>query len=163
MQITKKAWEERINSLRAQEEELIISRGEIIRILAAKIEQTVLSQAEKALKQGKIGVLFSGGVDSTLITHILKKNNIDFHSVTIGFQDNEEQKLPEDIEEAREASSTLQINNVEKILSFKEIKEVFKETIEILGKDLANVVNVGVGSVEFSGIQELKKIDLELL
>ncbi|MEA3399193.1 MAG: asparagine synthase-related protein [Patescibacteria group bacterium] len=162
MAITKESWENKIKLLRSQEEELDLSKKEITRILANKIEQVVVSQAETALKKGKIGVLFSGGVDSTLIAFILKKNNIDFQTMTIGFRDNDEQKLPEDIEESRESSKYLEINYNEKILSFEEIKVLFKETINILGEDLANVVNLGVGSVEIAGIKELKNIDSEI-
>lgn len=78
-------WEEFINSLQNKETDLSLSKEDIILQLSNLVEKTVLDYAKKAT--GKIGVLFSGGVDSTLICYILQKNNIPFIAATVGFQD----------------------------------------------------------------------------
>jgi len=157
----KKIWEELISSLKSEEKITSESKENIIKELAKRTEETILSQAKTALTKGKIGVLFSGGVDSTLIAFILKKHNIPFKTLTIGFWD-EDQKLPEDIVESREPAKELGFDHKESILSFEDMKEIFEETVKLLGPELANAVNVGVGSVEVAGIKELLKIDPEI-
>lgn len=158
---TKEAWEELINSLKTKEELSKESKTNIIKELAERTEKTILSQAKVALTKGKIGVLFSGGVDSTLISYVLKKHDIPFKTITIGFWD-EDQKLPEDILESREPAKELDFDHKEIILSFKDMEEIFEETVKLLGPNLANAVNVGVGSVEVAGINEFLKIDKDI-
>jgi len=125
---------------------------EIIKSLAGKLEQTVLKLAKN---KKSIGLLFSGGVDSTIIGFILKKNNIPFKAISVGFHD-ENQKLPEDIEQAKVIGDTLNFDHEQLILDFSKVEPLFKEIANILGKDYANVVNAGVGSVELAGIKYLK-------
>ena len=69
---------------------------------------------------------------------------------------NDEQKLPEDIQEARIMAKEIGFEHQELMLDFDEIEDLFKVTTSILGKDYSNVVNVGVGSVEVAGISYLK-------
>jgi len=156
---SKETWEDHISLLQKEEEPTKNSKEEIIPLLANLLEETIVSAAKVALSKGKIGVLFSGGVDSTLICFVLKKFNIPFDAITVGFQDNNEQKLPDDILESRIVAKDLSLKYHEVILDFLQAENLFKKIVNILGEDLNNVVNVGVGSVELAGIQELKKID----
>jgi asparagine synthase (glutamine-hydrolysing) len=160
---TKEEWETRIKNLRKEERiDNDSSREELAKGLAKVIEDRIVTQGKEALTKGKIGLLFSGGVDSTLIAFVLQKHKIPFTAVTIGFQD-DNLKEPEDITEARKTVEKIKIENYkEKILDYNEIERIFEETIKILGKELANAVNVGVGSVEVAGIKELLKINPEI-
>ncbi|MGM5481287.1 MAG: asparagine synthase C-terminal domain-containing protein [Nanobdellota archaeon] len=128
-----------------------------VKILASLVEAIITRMADEALEQGSLGLLFSGGIDSTLIGYILKKNNKPFTAVSIGFRDSPEQKLPDDIRASREIAETLGFDYIERIYDFKDIEELFNESASILGPELVNTVNIGVGSVEAAGIKTLKE------
>ncbi len=150
---TKETWEKWIESLKCETTDL--DQSKYIQELANLLEKTILKEAKE-----KIGVLFSGGVDSTLICHILKKNNISFKAISVGFYD-ENKKFPEDLENSRKIAKELQLDYYEIILNTEEIEILFKETTKILGKGYSDVVNVGVGSVEVAGIKKLKELGCE--
>jgi asparagine synthase (glutamine-hydrolysing) len=204
--MTKNEWELFIDDLHKNETSFDLNRDEIVIELASLIENTILEMA-KPIK-GKIGVLFSGGVDSTLICYILQKHKIPFLAATIGFQDlknpdityienkitgkfnnkifrcqklcekgrgvkykkmprvifrhNDEQKLPDDILESRIIAKKYGFNHVEKLYSFDEVSDLFLETVKILGSDLTNAVNIGVGSVEVAGVKLLQEHDSKI-
>lgn len=159
MSITKQEWETLIDELKSNEKLLTnISsekKEELVIELSKLVEKTIVRMANES--SGEIGVLFSGGVDSTLISYILHKNNIPFTAASIGFQDNAEQKFPDDIVQARIIAKKYGFNYVEKIYNFEEVESLFLQTTKILGKDLTNAINVGVGSVEVAGINLLKE------
>ena len=124
--------------------------------LAKKLEETIITQAKKALEKGPIGLLYSGGVDSTIIAFVLKKNNIPFQAITIGFHD-KEQKLPEDIFSSRISAKKLDLSWQEKLYTFTQAKKLLEETIHTMGEELANSINIGVGSVTIAGVKTLKE------
>ncbi|MFP4119141.1 MAG: asparagine synthase C-terminal domain-containing protein [Candidatus Woesearchaeota archaeon] len=151
-------WQNYIAHIRERSEiDTLKTHEEAVGMIGTLLEKTILEQADQALDQGAIGLLFSGGIDSTLIGFILKKNARPFTAVSIGFQDNPGQKLPEDILAARDTSEKLGFEYIEEICNFERIEELFKETASILGPELVNAVNIGVGSVEAEAIKQLKK------
>jgi asparagine synthetase B (glutamine-hydrolysing) len=105
-------------------------------------EQAVLTRVPK---DGVVGLLFSGGVDSTFIGFVLAKHNIPFTCYTIGFKD-PRTKDPEDIEEARRTATHYGWKHQWRVLSLEEMEPAVKRTAKILG-DAANPVTVGVGAV----------------
>jgi asparagine synthetase B (glutamine-hydrolysing) len=129
--------------------------------LADILEKTIINQAKKALEKGPIGLLYSGGVDSTIIAFVLKKHKIPFHCVTVGFFD-DEQKLPEDIEVSRISAKKLNLPWKEQLYTFSQAQNLLEETILCMKNELANSVNVGVGSVTIAGVQTLKKINPDM-
>jgi len=153
---TKAAWETHIAQLQTQTTITPGTKEYWGKQLATCVEQTILSQAQEIIQQkGTIGLLFSGGIDSTLIGFVLTKHNIPFLAVTVGFQDSDEQKLPDDIVQARTIAQELGFEHQELLLDFSTIKTLFEQSIAVLGKNYANAVNVGVGSVEYAGIAAL--------
>lgn len=158
----KESWTKYISSLREQEKLSQEPKEKIILQLASLLEKTIISHAKEAASKGKIGVLFSGGVDSTLICYLLHKHKIPFKAVTIGFQDNNEQKLPDDIFEARTVAKELGFEYKEVLLDFVQTEKLFQEAADIFGKELNNVVNVGVGSVELAGVKALQESDSKI-
>lgn len=113
----------------------------------AAFEQAVLSRA--AQQTGRIGVLFSGGVDSTLIAFILHKHDIPLICYTVGFHD-AGTKEPEDVIEARRIAQQYGWEHRCAVLDLEELEPVVAETARILG-DAANPITVGVGAVIVAG------------
>lgn len=149
-----KEWTEWINDLRQKVVNNTKSEEDISKTLAEKVENKILQIS----KDKEVGILFSGGVDSTLIAFVLHKHHIPFTAVTVGFHD-EEQKIPDDIVTARSIAEKIGFTHHEKILNMKEMEKIFSETASILGKEYSNVVNIGVGSVEVAGIKEILRIN----
>jgi asparagine synthase (glutamine-hydrolysing) len=154
---TKEEWEAWISKLQSQEKVSQLDRQEIAKLLAELIEKIILQQSQN---QEFIGLLFSGGVDSTTIGYVLRKLKVPFTAMTIGFWD-ENQKEPEDILTAREIAQEMDFDYHEKIFDFEEMENLFEHTVKILGKELSDVVNVGVGTVEIAGIEQLNFIKPE--
>ena len=108
------------------------------------------------IQDKKFGVLFSGGIDSTLIAFLCKKYTNNFICYTVGFRDSQ------DIVFSQEVAKNLNLNHKIKILKLEEVESVLKLTSKILGKDLINIVNVGVGAVEVAAIQLATKDNVNI-
>jgi diphthine-ammonia ligase len=125
-----------------------------------KLEELLIEAVKKRiLEDGKLGVLFSGGIDSTLIAFILKKLDIEFVCISVGFHDGEA-KIPEDIVESKRIANELGFEQERIMLNLDEMERVFKKTAQILkesGEELVTVVNLGVGAVEVAAIEHGKK------
>jgi asparagine synthetase B (glutamine-hydrolysing) len=122
----------------------------------------VRAVVERIPEKGKFGLLFSGGVDSSLIALILKKAGKDFPCYTLGFK-NPDTKDPEDMAAAEKTAGTLGLHLRKKIIDAKEASELLKRTVKTLGSKLNNVVNVGVASVELGCIEMAKKDGVDYL
>ncbi len=191
----KETWEQTIAQLKKSTSIDVIDEAVAITLLneeiPAALARSLLDVPHSTEEKPTIGVLFSGGVDSTFLCFLLHLAKIPFVAVTIGFQDlknpqivtkgflecqkfknkgwgvqrqdrpkrifshNTEQKLPDDILVAREVAKKYGFTHIEKIYQFDDVATLFKETVQILGPELTNAVNVGVGSVELAGVQTL--------
>ncbi|MBR9675725.1 asparagine synthase [Candidatus Woesearchaeota archaeon] len=149
--LSKTDWEKKIENLRTKE--VISDKKEAVETIKKLISEAV----EKLIpKKQSFGVLFSGGVDSTLIAYLLQKKGHDFTCYSVGFFD-ENQKMSEDLEISKKIAKKLGLKQRIIVLDFREVEKVIKETVNILGPKLSNVVNVGVGAVEVAGIITAKK------
>jgi diphthine-ammonia ligase len=90
-----------------------------------KLKQSIIESIKKSSKKDN-AVLFSGGIDSTLIALILKKLNKQFTCYTIGT------KNSKDVEFAKDIAATLNLKLKVRILKLNEIEEYLKQTIKIL-------------------------------
>lgn len=143
--ISEKEWKLEISKLKTKG--LIKDKNEILDLLTKELVYSV----EKNLPKERFGILFSGGVDSTLIAFICKKLKKDFTCYSVGLKDSE------DLTAAKKAAKTLGLKLKYKQLTLEEAEIIIKKTVKILGKDLTNVVNVGVGSVEVACFELAKK------
>jgi len=90
----------------------------------------------------KFGILFSGGVDSSLISFVSKQLKCNFTCYTVGIEGSD------DIIWAQQAAKEYNFNFRHKILTLDEFETVLKETIKILND--ADIVKASVGSVLYA-------------
>ncbi len=91
----------------------------------------------------KFGILFSGGVDSSLIAFVAKQLKCNFTCYTVGIEGSD------DIAWAKKVADEYKFNFKYKILSLDELESILKNTIKILND--ADIVKVSVGSVLYAG------------
>jgi len=104
--------------------------------------KTVENLLEKAIlripKNKKVGLLFSGGIDSLALAFYLKKLNYNFTCYTVGVEDSK------DIEVAKKLASELQLKHKVKVFSVKEIEKTLKKVVPILRTTSPVDVSVGL-------------------
>ncbi len=133
--------------------------------IASDVRRLVEEAVKDRIKDNEpVGIFFSGGLDSSLIAAICKKNKIKFTCYTVGFQDGN-MEVPEDVKHAKEVAKHIKLDDEEfkvKIFDLKEIEEILKKTAMIL-KDVPNkdninqIVNLGVAAVEIAAHSISKK------
>src|SRR3989338_8909617 len=129
--ISEREWKELIGSLRNDFNSLETNKKRAIREVRRRIIESVRKNAVN-----NCGVLFSGGIDSTLIALILKKLNLDFRCYSVGLEN------AQDIEWANIVSKELGFKLKAKILSLDELEIIIKKVTRILNE--ADVTKVGV-------------------
>ena len=97
------------------------------------MNKQLLSEMENAVKETisdkKIGVAFSGGVDSTLLAKLVKDMGHDIHLLTIGFQDSH------DINFAKEVNQILNFPHSISEIDPEKFKEVSDKIHQIIKSD----------------------------
>src|SRR4030043_1173054 len=104
--------------------------------------------------KGKYGILFSGGIDSTLLALISKRLNKDFVCYTIGVSGSK------DIELAKNITEEYGLNIQTKVIDISDVESVIKKVVDIIkNKDINNIntINVGVGCVVYCGMLSAKQ------
>ena len=136
--IKKEDWEKLIASIETKYENLETNKERSKRKLKELIETSITERTQKE----PFGILFSGGVDSTLIAYICKKHNYKFTCFTIGL------KNSQDVEYAKIIAEKYNFNLKYKILTLEEFEKIIKETIKILQTN--EIVWVSVGAVLYA-------------
>ncbi len=103
-----------------------------------QLKGSIIESIKKQAKDDN-AVLFSGGIDSTLIAFILKKLNKDFTCYSIGIENSK------DLKAAEEIATTLGFKLKSKIVSLDEVEIYLKKTIKILKE--RDTVKLSIGTV----------------
>ena len=150
--IPKEDWEKYIASIPTDFDSLETNKERAKRRIKEAIEKAVVSRTKNI---GKFGILFSGGVDSTLIAFLCKKYNLNFTCYTIGVENSQ------DVEYAKIISKKYNLDLKYKILSLEEFEKVINETIKILNSK--DIVWVSVGSVVYATARLALQDDVKIL
>jgi len=137
--IDEEKWKSFIGSIKTNFDSLETNKERAKRILRVKIIDAVKKRTENL---DKFGILFSGGVDSSLIALICKQLNLNFTCYSIGLENSQ------DIEAAKKVTEYYNINLKYKILSLEEFEVILKNVVKILNS--SEIVWVSVGSVLYA-------------
>ena len=95
------------------------------------MNKQLLSEMENAVKETisdkKIGVAFSGGVDSTLLAKLVKDMGYDVHLLTIGFQDSHDINFAKEVNQLLNLEHSISEIDPEK---FKGVSQKINQTIK---------------------------------
>ncbi|HLD87096.1 MAG TPA: asparagine synthase-related protein, partial [Candidatus Nanoarchaeia archaeon] len=109
----------------------------------------LLTEAVKKRLQEKNAILFSGGVDSTTLAYLIKKQKGEVTCYTVGIEGSD------DIIWARKAAQQNGFILREKTLTLQELEVVVKNVIRLTKS--ADIVTVGVGSVLYAALAMAKR------
>ncbi len=135
--IPQDAWEKFIASLSTEFDSLETNKERSRRALSH-----LLSEAVKRRLGDKNAILFSGGIDSSLIALLIKKLKGEPTCYTVGIEGSD------DLIYAGKAAQAHGFNLRQKLLSLDELEMVVKNVVKIIRN--SDIVAVGVGSVFYA-------------
>jgi len=118
-----------------------------------ELEKKLFKAVEKRISDRKFGLLFSGGIDSTMIALILKKMGKSFTCYTTVIDD-PALKKPEDLVYAKKIAKDLDLDLKIIKIKPKEIKGYLKTIVPLI--EDSNVVKVEVGLTFFAACKRAK-------
>lgn len=130
-------WIKLVNSLENDFDNLETNNERATRQLAEEIVQAIKKRIAP-----KFGILFSGGVDSSLIAFVAKQLKCNFACYTVGIENSD------DIVWAQKIANEYKFNFKYKILSLEEFENILKNVAKLL--DDADIVKASVGSVLYA-------------
>ena len=131
--ILEKQWIKHINSLK--------TKGKATK---AELKKELVKAIESRIPKARFGIMFSGGIDSSLIAFICKQKKADFICYAVGMEN------AADIEAAQKAAKLLDVKLKFRIFDLKETERIIKEVVKIVGPD---VMKVGVGAVVYAAAE----------
>jgi len=139
--IHEKEWKKIIDSL---DKKTFLEKNKGKELLKKQIVEAV-----KKRTNNNFGILFSGGVDSTLISLICKKLKRKFTCYSVGMDNSA------DIEWSKKIAKKLGFKLKYRVYSLDEVEEIIKKTVELLKKK--DIISAAVGSVVFAATEFAKK------
>ncbi|MBW2984186.1 asparagine synthase C-terminal domain-containing protein [Candidatus Woesearchaeota archaeon] len=135
--ISEKEWIDFIASIETDFDSLETNKERAKRKLKEKILESI-----KKNKTESFGILFSGGIDSSLIALLSKNLGFNFTCYSVGLEN------AKDVEFAKKVADNLGFRLKVKIISLDELGDIIKKVVKILNEP--DFMKVGVGSVTYS-------------
>ena len=148
--IEENKWKSLIESIKTDFNNLETNKERAKRILKEKIINAVKNNAVN-----NCAVLFSGGIDSTLIAFILKQLDANFTCYSVGLEN------AQDLQFAEKVAGALSLNLKTRIITIDEFEQIVKKVTKILNEP--DVMKVGVGSVVYAASLLAKKDNKQVI
>ena len=147
--ISEKAWQKALSKLKTDE---LTQDHQKAKTILTK----VLINAVKTRTEDKNALLFSGGIDSTIIALILKKLSVDFTCFSVGVRNSK------DIIAAKKIAEEYGLNLVTKILDLDELESNIKKVLPIITNDFddedqVDFIRLSVGTVSYIAMNLAKQ------
>ena len=124
----------------------IVSSEDIARGL---VKEKLIDAVKRHASKEKFAILFSGGIDSTIIAYICKLLKLDFVCYCVGLEG------CRDIEWSKKIADILGFELKILEIGLGSLEKVVVDVTKLLDSD--DVVKVGVGSVFYPALKEIKK------
>jgi asparagine synthase (glutamine-hydrolysing) len=124
------------------------------------LEKLFTDAVRKRIPEKKLGLLFSGGLDSTIIALTLKRLGCDFTCYTTVLRE-KGMKDAEDLEFAKLAAKDLGLKLRVRYLTLKEVPKLLKKIVPII--EDTNVTKVGVALAFYPACELAKKDGIKVM
>ena len=115
---------------------------------------------KKRLPERKFGILFSGGLDSTVMALMLKNLGHGFTCYT-AVLDNPDLKEPEDLEYAKRIAHEYQLNLRVIKIKLPQVEKLLKKIVPLI--EDYNVVKAGVAVTFYAALEQAKKDECKVI
>ncbi len=106
-----------------------------------EIKNLILEAVEKRVPEGEVGLLFSGGLDSTVVAAALQELGKDFTAYTAGIQHGNV-SAPRDFEKAQETAEKMDFPLESYEASLEDVEDALPDLVDWISS--SNVVKIGV-------------------
>ncbi|NQU97995.1 diphthine--ammonia ligase [Candidatus Woesearchaeota archaeon] len=127
---------------------------EIIEILSRKLELKIKEAISKRIPKRKFGILFSGGIDSTVLALLMKKFKQDFTCYTAALDD-PNLKEPQDLTYAKKVAKDLGLKLRVIKIKLSDVEKYLKKIVPLI--EDPNVVKVGVALTLYVACEKAMK------
>ncbi|MFH1586884.1 MAG: diphthine--ammonia ligase [Candidatus Diapherotrites archaeon] len=118
------------------------------------LKELIADAVKKRIAGKKMGLLFSGGVDSSLLALVLKEMGVDFTCYTAALEE-KGLKMAKDLDFAERAAKEMGLKLKVVKVSLKEVEALLPEIVNLL--ESSNVVTVGVGLTMYLAARQAKE------
>ncbi len=125
-----------------------------------ELQGLIINSVAKRVPDQKFGILFSGGIDSTLIAWICKQLGLDFTCYT-AVLDEPSMKSAEDLLYAKKVAKKLGFKLKVARIKLKDVEAYIKKVVPLI--ESTNVVKVGVGLTFYVACEMAKKDKVKVM
>ncbi|MBW2971607.1 diphthine--ammonia ligase, partial [Candidatus Woesearchaeota archaeon] len=118
----------------------------------------ILNAVAKRVPDNRFGILFSGGVDSTLIARVCKELGVEFICYTAAL---DTEKEAEDLAEAKKAAAKMGLTFKYKTIKLDEVEAYLKKVVPLIEDN--NVVKAGVGLTFYVACELARKDGIKVI